>query len=80
MRPRRGPLHELQLDGCSWHVADGHQGAGGVGRRAGPALWCGQYGRHQVGGVRQGAVDVAELPVDPDPPMPGVCLFSAIPL
>lgn len=37
-------------------------------------------GRHQVGGVRQGAVGVAELPVDPDPPMPGVRPFSAIPL
>lgn len=47
MRLRRGPLHELQLDRGGRHVADGHQGAGGVGRRAGPALWCGQHGRHQ---------------------------------
>ncbi|MGW0798505.1 hypothetical protein [Streptomyces sp. NPDC002692] len=36
--------------------------------------------RYKVGGVRQGSVDVAELPVDPDPPMPGVRLFSVIPL
>ncbi|MFI1360974.1 hypothetical protein ACH4TV_46545 [Streptomyces sp. NPDC020898] len=38
-RQRRGPLHELQLDGRGRHVADGHQSAGGVGRGADPALW-----------------------------------------
>ncbi|MDX3800033.1 hypothetical protein [Streptomyces sp. AK04-3B] len=55
------------------HVADGQQ----VGRcrsPRGPALWCGQHGRLglggtvlQTGGERQVAVDVTELPVEPDP-------------